>query len=88
MLHARKDYNKRVQDSESIIPESEPVFLLRGQDKFAPILLDLYAFMVESSEAPDAAVVRNTREHAEAMRVWQANTKCKLPDMFEQESVY
>jgi len=35
MLHARKDYNERVQDTAKQIPEDEPVFLLRGQDALA-----------------------------------------------------
>lgn len=30
MLHAREDYN-RFQDPEGLIPDDEPVFLLRGQ---------------------------------------------------------
>jgi len=38
MIHAREDYN-RIQDPENKIPKNEPVFLLRGQDKFDPELL-------------------------------------------------
>ena len=35
MFHARRDYNRRVQDSEGLIPDEEPVFLLRAQDPAA-----------------------------------------------------
>jgi hypothetical protein len=31
MKHARGDYN-RIQDPAELIPEDEPVFLIRGQD--------------------------------------------------------
>lgn len=34
MKHARPDYD-RIQDPAGIIPEDEPVFLLRGQDRYA-----------------------------------------------------
>ena len=42
MIHARTDYN-RIQDPENKIPQDEPVFLLRGQDQFAPKLLQDWA---------------------------------------------
>lgn len=42
MLHARGDYNRRIQDSEKKIPENEPVFLLRAQDQFAARALRCY----------------------------------------------
>ena len=41
MKHAREDYN-RIQDPAGKIPENEPVFLLRGQDKFAPATLEFW----------------------------------------------
>ena len=39
MKHARNDYNGRIVDLQNKIPEDEPVFLLRAQDKLAPELL-------------------------------------------------
>ncbi|KKM72801.1 hypothetical protein LCGC14_1416920 [marine sediment metagenome] len=88
MLHARNDYNKRIQDSENIIPSAEPVFLLRGQDVFAPIVLDIYATLVDESSTPDDSIVMNTRKHAEAMLQWQLKNKRKSPDMYDEGSVY
>lgn len=35
MLHARPDYQTRIQDSENKIPAEEAVFLLRAQDSLA-----------------------------------------------------
>lgn len=42
MKHARPDYN-RIQDPAGLIPEDEPVFLLRGQDVLAPSLVKDWA---------------------------------------------
>lgn len=41
MKHAREDYN-RIQDPENIIPENEPVFLLRGKDVAAPHAIEAW----------------------------------------------
>ncbi len=88
MLHARNDYNRRIQDSENVIPNDEPVFVLRGQDIFAPIILDLYATMAETSKKPDAEIVRAVREHAACMRQWQSLHGCKHADMHSKDAVY
>ena len=88
MLHARNDYNRRIQDSKSIIPDDEPVFLLRGQDEFAPIILEMYAILVQNAALHDENIVRNTKAHAAAMRKWQEEEGRKNPDMKESESVY
>lgn len=39
MLHARNDYQTRIQDSENKIPTDEPVFLIRAQDKTGAAVL-------------------------------------------------
>lgn len=44
MKHAREDYN-RIQDPEHKIPEDEPVFLLRGQDKVAASAVRYWAVL-------------------------------------------
>lgn len=46
MKHAREDYN-RIQDPAGLIPEDEPVFLLRGQDRLAWHVVKIYAFCCE-----------------------------------------
>jgi len=89
MLHARKDYNARIQDSKNIIPMEEPVFLLRAQDKFSPMLLEIYAMLVmNEGKNFDRSIVNNTKLHAANMRVWQNKQNCKLPDMNSEDSVY
>lgn len=86
MKHARDDYN-RIQDPAGLIPEDEPVFLLRGQDVFAPQALRAYANYIEGY-APDdhtmrdkKAIVDLTRHWAEQMEAWQAERHRKLPDL-------
>ncbi len=81
MLHARKSYNERVQDSANIIPKDEPVFLLRGQDKLAPDLLDIYVSRTRNTEGFDENIALAVTEHAQRMRVWQDNQKSKVADM-------
>lgn len=46
MKHAREDYD-RIQDPDNKIPEDEPVFLLRAQDKTAPAVVAYWAKLNE-----------------------------------------
>jgi len=79
MIHARKDYD-RIQDPEKKIPQDEPVFLLRGQDKFAPELLLRWAakLRLDGGNSDMAILVEN---HAQLMISWQKNIKVKQPDL-------
>ena len=79
MLHAREDYN-RIQDPEGLIPEDEPVFLLRGQDKLAPDLLRQWALQL-FHKGGDPKMAGIVRDWADTMEEWQANNTCKLPDL-------
>lgn len=72
MKHAREDYN-RFQDPAGLIPEDEPVFLLRGQDKYAAAIVELYSTLVK-----DAKVAAATKQLAQWMRDWP---KHKEPDI-------
>lgn len=87
MIHARQDYNNRVQDSDNIIPAHEPVFLLRGQDSLAPGILREYVDRLKAvtgkTEMTDALTA-----HADAMEQWQNDVYVKTPDMPEGESIY
>ena len=89
MKHAREDYN-RIQDPAGIIPEDEPVFLLRGQDKLAPMTLEYWAHLLEDQvlRTSDSDKIHNlltmagkANKQAQAMRDWQENNKAKLPDL-------
>ena len=78
MIHPRKDYNERIQDSANLIPQDEPVVLLRGQDKLAIEALEYYAELCILSQAPDVA--GKITEHIELMKAWP---KKKIPDVPE-----
>jgi hypothetical protein len=79
MKHARKDYN-RIQDPAGLIPEDEPVFLIRGQDFVGPYVVDVWATSAQAAGA-DPRIVNSAREQAEAMRKWQSEHFSKIPDM-------
>ncbi|HXK19943.1 MAG TPA: hypothetical protein VNG33_19165 [Polyangiaceae bacterium] len=78
MKHARADYD-RIQDPAALIPDDEPVFLLRGQDKLAADVVLVYAAAAEAAGA-SPELVRLCREHAEKMKAWP---KKKVPDVPE-----
>lgn len=81
MKHAREDYN-RIQDPENIIPEDEPVFLIRGQDPAAPNAVREYANQAAKQGASDAMIGACIRQ-ATAMEQWQAEhpSTVHTPDM-------
>jgi hypothetical protein len=80
MKHVRPEYN-RIQDPAGLIPDDEPVFLLRASDVFAAQTVRDWANAVERY-APKGAVrdnmVRVARNHAAAMDDWPNK---KWPDM-------
>lgn len=80
MLHARPDYQARIVDLMGLIPEEEPVFLLRAQDQLAPAKVREWA-EAASVAGCDPIIVRHAHEHADAMLAWQRENGCKLPDM-------
>lgn len=78
MIHARSDYNRRVQDSEGLIPDDEPVVLLRGQDELACKAIRYYAELCRTHQAPDVA--QKMEDHHKLMVAWP---KKKIPDVPE-----
>jgi hypothetical protein len=80
MRHARSDYD-RFQDPAGIIPEDEPVFLVRGQDITAPTICRHWAMLAKTAGAsPD--IVQRVEMWADEIEQWQqANGHCKVPDM-------
>ncbi len=81
MKHAREDYN-RIQDPANLIPDDEPVFLLRGQDLAAPHAIAAWVEKAHSlgasKEITDAAI-----DQIAKMKVWQTNLPNggKVPDV-------
>lgn len=79
MKHARPDYD-RFQDPAGLIPEDEPVFLIRGQDKAGPATLRAwadYAALVGAKQD----IIDVVLGHADAMECWQADHAAKVPDL-------
>jgi len=79
MKHAREDYN-RFQDPWDLIPENEPVFLLRGQDPFAPDLLRDWADALIKAHG-DPIMAQIVRDQANAMEQWQRNRTIHIPNL-------
>lgn len=84
MKHTRPDYN-RIQDPGSLIPENEPVFLLRGQDLAAPKALREYAMQAHKMGA-GIDVVTSTLEQARAMEAWQRTVARKVADIVKMNT--
>lgn len=77
MIHARDDYN-RIQDPAGLIPEDEPVFLIRAQDENAAEALHFWAVLAEKRGA-DPAIVAKARAHAALMSRWPKHKRPDLP---------
>lgn len=88
MKHARKDYNA-IQDTSGKlgIPDDEPVFILRGQDVFAPELLLRWAAKLRLTEG-DPIMARMVEDHAQEMIVWQRKGNCKIPDLPKEKGFF
>lgn len=79
MRHARPDYD-RIQDPAGEIPESEPVFLIRGQDLAGPETLRAYAVNAHRAGASNDLIAA-TLDQARRMEEWQRVNARKTPDM-------
>jgi hypothetical protein len=78
MLHIRSDYNKRIQDSENIIPANEPVMIFRAQDKHMPSILRHYALLLRLDN--NEAMAELVSLHILKVINWQETVKHKRPD--------
>ena len=65
MLHPREDY-ARIQDPAGLIPEDEPVFLMRAQDKVAAGIVRQWA-LANTQLGGDLKLSRMAIEHAKKM---------------------
>ena len=79
MKHSRPDYN-RIQDPEGIIPQDEPVFLIRGQDAVAPEAVEAWAELAERAGS-DGDIITAARSQAREMRRWGKEHGDKIPDL-------
>ena len=79
MKHARDDYN-RIQDPDGLIPEDEPVFLIRGKDRAGPAALRAWAKEAKAVGA-HGNIVGRALTQADRMEAWQAEHGWKVPDL-------
>jgi hypothetical protein len=77
MRHARNDYNNRIRDFYGMIPDDEPVFLLRGQDQVAAETVRFWADRNDEAGG-DPELSRLAREHADAMDRWPTKKPADL----------
>jgi len=76
MRHARPDY-ERFQDPAGLIPDEEPVFLIRGQDAIGARAVRHYALLA-AREGADPDLIQRCLNHADRMDAWP---KHKTPDL-------
>jgi len=80
MLHGRADYNRRIQDSNNIIPAGEPVFLLRAQDGIALATVRFYLARLLEQTGPGSVMYISVQKQVKQFEEWVANNKVKVPD--------
>jgi hypothetical protein len=80
MRHAREDY-ERFQDPAGLIPDDEPVFLIRGQDQIGATVVQVYALFAELAGA-DPDLVQRCRDQADRMANWP---KHNVPDLADTD---
>ena len=82
MLHARKDYNRRIQDIEKGIGKDEPVFLLRGQDELMLPMLQHYLMLLRNGTRPcDKVIEAAVVGHIATLLRWRFTHEVVAPDM-------
>lgn len=75
MKHSRSDYD-RIQDPQGLIPEDEPVLLLRAQDSLACQAASMYASLCSQHQHPRH--VNPLLAHVGKMFAWPVK---KIPDV-------
>lgn len=79
MRHLRSDYDP-IQDPRGLIPDDEPVFLLRGQDAATPAAIRAWADSALDLGS-DREMVAEVRRWADAIDAWQARHGAQPPDV-------
>jgi len=78
MKFGREDYDRRINDQELIIPEDEPVFLLRAQDVCAADTVRYWADHAMEAGA-DIDMVEMAWDMADLMDEWPKKKTSDLP---------
>lgn len=77
MKHQDGKYNDRVQDSANLIPEDEPVFLIRAQDIVSGDAVRAWAYLNEKAGG-DRELSERARNHAALMDEWPTKKKADM----------
>ena len=77
MKHSRDDYQNSIVDLTGKIPDDEPCFLIRAQDKAGAGAVRSWAQLAEQCGA-SSEVVRAAMAHADEMEAWPVK---KVPDV-------
>jgi hypothetical protein len=80
MKHAREDYSPIQDPRQGIerIPDDEPVFLIRGQDKAGAGTVRVWA-VLNDLLGGDPRASKKARDHADQMDRWPAKKLADLP---------
>lgn len=81
MIHARDDYTERIQDRDGLIPDDEPVLLIRGQDVLAVPMIDEYLDRYAELAGTDASLIDVLEAHRERVEAWQRSHTPKVADL-------
>lgn len=80
MKHARSDYDTRIQDSAGLIPDDEPVLLIRGQDEAALYVIGAWLGFYSGDPRIDPALITSIKLHEHRIRDWQLTHGHKVAD--------
>jgi len=64
----------------SKVAKDEPIFTLRAQDRFAPMIVQLWADLTATQHGSTADKVAEAYNTANEMLVWQRSNRSKFPD--------
>jgi hypothetical protein len=78
MLHARMDY-QRIQDPAGLIPDAEPVFLIRGQDEIGSMIVRAWADEYQK-RGGDPVIADSARAQAILMDAWPTKKAADVPE--------
>jgi hypothetical protein len=79
MIHARQDYNERIQDAANEIPADEPVFLIRAQDQVGGQAVRAWAHLHRVNGGSDRAY-ELAMSHADKMEQWPKHKPADVPE--------
>ena len=78
MIHCRTDYTDRIQDTAHLIPDQEPVFLIRAQDNVGAQAVRAWAHIYRTNGGSDTVYLAVMR-HADRMEAWPHKKMADTP---------